>query len=1122
MIMIEASGGSSLCNINNNIIGNGTANNISGGANLTGISLLPAGSVTATGNAIGGLSSNGVGAVTVTGMLSSVPTGTLTGNTIQKLTSAGAGASVQGFNILSGTAVTVSLNTINDLTATGTGNVLVNGISVNGGNTIALVKNKIHSLAATQSTGGGAALVNGIKITSGSAVTVQNNFISKLEAPVVNAQDAINGIQLTSTQASSNYQMYFNSISLAAVSSGANFGSNAISFTGSSTASTANLDLRNNIFDNESVSTGTGITVALRNMNTNLSNYATTSNNNMYFAGTLTVPGALYYDGTNNETGIGGLQTRLAPRESASIAAQPSFVSATDLHLLSSSNCGLDGGGAPVTGITDDIDGDSRNPVTPDIGADEFNGTGGGVGIWSGVNTNWLDPQNWCGQVPTSTMNVSIPGGKPFYPLITGIAPVTKNVSIAAGGTVTLTGMGKLTIYGSMSNAGIFNVSDGTIELAGSTSQSIPAGIFENNNIKNLIISNTSASPSVSLNGPLNLTGKLSFTGNNKTFASNDFLTLKSTAAGTASVGDLSSNSVANNNNQVTGNVQIERYISARRAWRFLAVPTKNNLQLIHEAWQENQPTGAPFPAGLGTQITSPLANWNALGFDMQSPGGPSVKVYEPASNGWLGIPTTLEPFVPGVGYMTFIRGDRTITTVGPPANSTVLREKGALNTYDFTMPVVGAGLFGAIGNPYASAVDFAKLGRSNLQDVYYMWDPQLGLFGGYVTFTGPTYTPTASISYNGGNHYIESGQAFFVHATSAAGTVTFKESSKVDGSNLVTRVIDNASRLQTKLYVRTADTVHLFDGVINEFDVSYSNNIDNLDALKLVNFGENLGIRKNAVTLSVERRSPVVSTDTIYYNLNQMRQQPYRLVFEPVNMAGGLTGYLEDLYLRTSTPVSMLVASAIDFTVNADPASAAADRFRLVFRQLAPVPVTFTQVRASKSGKDILVEWAVENQLNIDHYEVEKSSDGTNFSKVNEQASRGNNGASATYNWLDEDAWGGDNFYRIRSVGLGNDIKLSQVVKVNMPVIAGNISIYPNPVAADGIVHIQFYRQPAGIYQLHLLNNRGQRVMEKLLNHAGGNFLYELPAGKQLAHGSYLLNLIAPDDKKMTFKLLY
>jgi len=55
--------------------------------------------------------------------------------------------------------------------------------------------------------------------------------------------------------------------------------------------------------------------------------------------------------------------------ESHGIAANPGFVSSTDLHARAPA---LNNAGAPLGSVLDDIDGDVRSLTTPDIGADEF------------------------------------------------------------------------------------------------------------------------------------------------------------------------------------------------------------------------------------------------------------------------------------------------------------------------------------------------------------------------------------------------------------------------------------------------------------------------------------------------------------------------------------------------------------------------------------------------------------------------------------------------------------------------------------------------------------------------------------------------------------------------------
>ena len=65
-------------------------------------------------------------------------------------------------------------------------------------------------------------------------------------------------------------------------------------------------------------------------------------------------------------------------QDANSISVQPVFVSADNLHLALTGgvNCSVNAAGTPLTLVTTDIDGESRDASTPDIGADEFNDPG--------------------------------------------------------------------------------------------------------------------------------------------------------------------------------------------------------------------------------------------------------------------------------------------------------------------------------------------------------------------------------------------------------------------------------------------------------------------------------------------------------------------------------------------------------------------------------------------------------------------------------------------------------------------------------------------------------------------------------------------------------------------------
>ncbi|PVD49471.1 hypothetical protein DC498_24960, partial [Terrimonas sp.] len=75
-------------------------------------------------------------------------------------------------------------------------------------------------------------------------------------------------------------------------------------------------------------------------------------------------------------------------------------------------------------------------------------------------------------------------------------------------------------------------------------------------------------------------------------------LTLKSTATNTARVAPVTGT--------ISGNVTVERYIPARRAWRLMNAPV-GGTQTINQAWQEGVTTASPNPnpaPGYGTYVT--------------------------------------------------------------------------------------------------------------------------------------------------------------------------------------------------------------------------------------------------------------------------------------------------------------------------------------------------------------------------------------------------------------------------------------------------------------------------------------------------------------------------------------
>lgn len=418
-------------------------------------------------------------------------------------------------------------------------------------------------------------------------------------------------------------------------------------------------------------------------------------------------------------------------------------------------------------------------------------------------------------------------------------------------------------------------------------------------------------------------------------------VTVKSTAAGSGAIGKILG-TLSN-----ASNVTVERYIPANssRAWRFLAVPT-TGTQTIYEAWQEN---GAALVSnGYGTIITKPGANPSTNGFDASSGSASIMNTYNQTTNVWSNTisSTKTTPVETDGGYFLFVRGDRGkgVSSNNSDVNATTLRTNGTLKQGTITSATVGAGKYVPLGNPYASAIAFDQLTRTGGVDAtFYIWDAKLiqgASLGAYQTFTASNgYVPTpGGGSFSGASTTIESGQAFFVHANGSAGDVTFDESAKISTtSNLGFRPVTSSNlsklvKLTTKLFGTESDIV--LDGNDVVFDSKYENAVNSDDAFKLANPIENIGIASNKQILAVEARQPAADKDEIVFSLSNLKQQTYKLQITPQNLAAeGLTATLVDSYKKTSTVLSLDEKNELEFTVDANAASSAANRFKVVFK---------------------------------------------------------------------------------------------------------------------------------------------------------------------------------------------
>ncbi len=554
------------------------------------------------------------------------------------------------------------------------------------------------------------------------------------------------------------------------------------------------------------------------------------------------------------------------------------------------------------------------------------------------ITTNYISAQHI-----GKNSNLFISSGETFnIPSGSTVTAVSGDFIISSGATVNLDGKIKLNggYNDTFLNSGTLNASNGTLLLAGCEQT-----IFPNTTVKDVELTGCQTI----LASPLSVLNHFSVVGNGRLNLASGLLTFKSTANGTASV--TSTGSTWGAYNYIDGNVNVERYFPARRAFRLVSQSVTINFPYsIYKMWQENGswPGFTGFQSGVGTPITG---GTSSDGFDQNATGNPSMFTFNNASGTntdgtWSPFTnaTNSTYFTAGRPFRLLVRGDRTLvddilTTNTPTPTNTVLRSFGKLAMFDVidsSLSKIANG-FSLIGNPYQAPVNMKSLldSATNVSNSYfYIWDPTLSTRGAYVTVNLSTGGNSA-----GSNQglYLQAGMAAFVKtASNGTATIRWKESHKnaAQSAGNVFLTLPPQSTLNLKLYQRDSfkNNAPVLDALEINFDPALSNNFEDTDAKKPINQDENLSVFVDNFYCSVESRNIPNDAEIIDLRVSQFRDKKYTLI---ANFAGdlGKQSYLLDRHTESLHPLNSDGETIIDFDVDpTNPESTDNQRFAIVF----------------------------------------------------------------------------------------------------------------------------------------------------------------------------------------------
>ncbi|MEO8583172.1 MAG: hypothetical protein ABI415_05210 [Flavitalea sp.] len=167
-----------------------------------------------------------------------------------------------------------------------------------------------------------------------------------------------------------------------------------------------------------------------------------------------------------------------------------------------------------------------------------------------------------------------------------------------------------------------------------------------------------------------------------------------------------------------------------------------------------------------------------------------------------------------------------------------------------------------------------------------------------------------------------------------------------------------------------------------------------------------------------------------------------------------------------------------------------------------AVLPLTFLGTYAYREPTGVLVEWKTTNEKNVDHFEVERSTDGRTFVKVGTVASSSTPGIG-DYTFSDLTSSTGKIYYRIRSIDIDGKFMFSKVVTITDGNEGEEIMV-ANP--AKNHIKLTVSQFAKGKYNYQLRTDGGQTAQTGILNIiSSGSYTIDL---NNIRPGIYILTL--------------
>ncbi len=187
---------------------------------------------------------------------------------------------------------------------------------------------------------------------------------------------------------------------------------------------------------------------------------------------------------------------------------------------------------------------------------------------------------------------------------------------------------------------------------------------------------------------------------------------------------------------------------------------------------------------------------------------------------------------------------------------------------------------------------------------------------------------------------------------------------------------------------------------------------------------------------------------------------------------------------------------------------------FALGFKTATALPLNLISFAGKKNGLVNDLKWETSSEINVSHFEVERSTNVSNFEKVGTVISNNNSKEKGSYYFTDYTPNAGLNYYRLKIVDLDGSKKYSKSIVLESDATDSFVNnVFPNP--SDKQITVDFNSSKAIDTDLLIYDFSGKIIHQNKINAKEGLNSTTIDV-KNFPSGAYMLKIVNGENQSV------